>query len=167
VRKILHNLYIFFRYDIDQGIVNLVRWFPIIWKDRNWDHEFLWDMLYKKLTLMERCLRDVDDVGGTKRADEIKVCTLLLKRLIANEYLFNAFKRHDERWGPIEMTFVPTSDENLVQAVFSNAKVKTEKDKKLERRDAKQACQHEDDLQKQDIDLLFKLMTKHVRGWGN
>ena len=35
--------------DIAQGIKNLIKWFPIIWKDRNWDDSFIFDILQFKL----------------------------------------------------------------------------------------------------------------------
>ena len=30
-------------------IKNLIRWFPVIWNDRDWDSEFTLDILLKKL----------------------------------------------------------------------------------------------------------------------
>ena len=35
--------------EIKQGIINLWKWFPIIWKDRDWDDHFIWEILKNKL----------------------------------------------------------------------------------------------------------------------
>ncbi len=31
------------------GIKNLIKWFPVIWKDRDWDHDFIFNILEFKL----------------------------------------------------------------------------------------------------------------------
>jgi hypothetical protein len=33
-----------------QGVKNLWYWVPVIWKDRNWDSHYIFDMLQHKLT---------------------------------------------------------------------------------------------------------------------
>ena len=35
--------------DFIEGIKNLIKWFPIIWKDRNWDHSYIYEILKFKL----------------------------------------------------------------------------------------------------------------------
>ena len=35
--------------NIIQGIKNLLYWFPIIWKDRNFDEHFIYEILKHKL----------------------------------------------------------------------------------------------------------------------
>jgi len=35
--------------DFAKGVKNLVRWFPTIWRDRDWDDHFIWVLLEKKL----------------------------------------------------------------------------------------------------------------------
>ena len=35
--------------DLYQGIKNLVRWFPIIWRDRDWDDHYIFEVLKFKL----------------------------------------------------------------------------------------------------------------------
>ena len=63
----------FFR-DIKVGIKNLIIWFPVIWKDRWWDHYFLYVMLHKKLSLMEHNLRNYGcHVRAEEDAKKIKI----------------------------------------------------------------------------------------------
>ncbi len=47
----------FFR-SIKYGIKNLITWFPIIWKDRDWDHWYLYKILRFKLIQMENLQRE-------------------------------------------------------------------------------------------------------------
>ena len=48
IRKIRH-----IPYSIQQGIENTITWFPIIWKDSQWDYSFLFKIMLKKMELME------------------------------------------------------------------------------------------------------------------
>lgn len=51
------SLRIFIR-DLVQGIKNLFRWFPVIWKDRDWDHWFLEQLIIQKLHNMADAFDD-------------------------------------------------------------------------------------------------------------
>ena len=37
--------------DIKQGFKNLWKWLPVIWKDRDWDTHFIYELLKKKLEI--------------------------------------------------------------------------------------------------------------------
>ena len=148
------------------GIRNLVTWFPIIWKDRWWDHYFIYPIIHKKLSMMEKHIReDGHHLFRERDADQIKVCVLLLKRIMDDEYMENAYKKHDEKWGDSEMTFVPTENPEFSEMKIDYENVVTDKDIKEERKDFKLAIEQEDMLKKQDTDLLFKLMARHIRSW--
>lgn len=85
-RKVV-KVHDFFRYDIKYGVRNLVRWFPIIWHDRNWDHYYIFTMLRKKLIHTEDCIRyGHHDMSVKSEADRIKTCVLLIDRIIKDEY---------------------------------------------------------------------------------
>jgi hypothetical protein len=38
------------------GVRNIVRWIPTIWKDRDWDHNYILEILKKKLEHQRECL---------------------------------------------------------------------------------------------------------------
>lgn len=44
--------------DCVRGIKNLIVWFPIIWADRDWDWQFISDMLQFKLKRMSKAFRE-------------------------------------------------------------------------------------------------------------
>jgi len=77
----------FFR-SIRPGIKSLITWFPVIWKDRWWDHSFLYSILRKKLELMEEGFR-LHGMGLHSEMDakNMKKCILLLDRLINDAYI--------------------------------------------------------------------------------
>lgn len=161
----IEKIRIFFR-DIRTGIKNLIIWFPVIWKDKNWDHWFIYEILHKKLSLMEHFIRNYGHhVRAEQDADNIKKCVLLLKRLKDDEYHENAFKQHREKWGEPEFEWKESDRPNSSQLHIKHDSVKTEKDKIREQKDFKTACEREDFLKQQDLDLLFTLMGKHIQTW--
>lgn len=40
------------------SVKNLIRWFPIIWKDRDWDDHFIWEIMKNKLRWQAKYIGD-------------------------------------------------------------------------------------------------------------
>ena len=152
---------------LKQGSESLWMWFPIIWKDRQWDHQYIYVVFRHKLHLTEQLIRHHGHhVNNIADADKIKVCINLLDRLMKDEYHETAFKRHEEKWGPIQLNWKDSKDHpNMCEAAITYPNVKTDKDKKLETKDFRNASKAEAALRQQDIDLLFEMMQKHIQTW--
>jgi len=156
----------YFLSDARQGIKNLIEWFPIIWKDRWWDHWFIYAVLHRKLSLMEHNFRHHGVSANRKHdADKIKLCVLLLERLRDDNYFEMAYKQHHEKWGEPEFDWIDTDDPDLVELKIKHDNVITEEDKKQERKEFKTATEHENYLRQQDLEMLFGLMRKHIQCW--
>lgn len=152
---------------IRQGIKSLIIWFPVIWKDRWWDHSFIYTMLHHKLHLMEKNIRaHGHHVKHIEDADRIKTCVLLLDRLIKDEYHENVFKPHYDKWGEPKMEFKDwDEDPNMSVLNIKYPNVKTDKDKEIESKDFRAKSKMEASLREQDLDMLFSLMRKHIQTW--
>lgn len=145
---------------IKYGIENLIIWFPIIWKDRPWDHYFIYCVLRRKLHLTEQYIRKYGlHVKNIEDADKIKKCVLLLDRLIKDEYHDHVFKNHYKKWGEPNYNF----EGNRFNIDHPN--VKTARDKELHSKEFRRLIEEEDKHKNQDLDLLFKLMRKHIQTW--
>jgi len=153
--------------NISQGIKSLWIWFPVIWKDRQWDNQYIYEVFRHKLHLTEQLIRHHGHhLYRIKDADQIKVCINLLDRLIKDEYHETAFKKHEEKWGAAELNFKDSEEyPKMSVAAITHPNVKTDEDKVNERKEFKIASEHESRLREQDLDLLFKLMRKHIQGW--
>jgi len=153
--------------DIKESIGNLIVWFPVIWKDRWWDHWFVYSMLHKKLSLMEQNIRHHGHHANAENdADKIKKCVLLLERLLKDEgYHEMAFKRHYEKWGEPQMAWKKMEGSDLVKLEITYPAVKNEEDKKQERKEFRIAMGMENRSRRQDTDMLFDLMKKHIQTW--
>jgi len=77
--------------NIINGISNLIYWFKIIWKDRDWDYSFLLTILKHKLESMEDFFlsEDVTSVGAEKEAFTIRKTKLVVDRMLYRDYFFN------------------------------------------------------------------------------
>ena len=146
--------------DIKNGVRNLFLWFPIIWNDRWWDHYYLYTILRFKLGLMEEAFReDGHYVGAEKDADNMKDCCTVLDRLIADEYIEEAYKEYEKKWGRIDMKV--GSDGKL----DFRSNVKTDEDKFIAHKEFLDCCKVEYQLEDNDIKELFKIIARNVRKW--
>jgi len=157
----------FLRYDIPRGIRNLTVWFPIIWRDRNFDQFYLYEIMEKKLEQMERCFSTNEiRLHQNRTVREIKICRYILNRL-KNDWYFEA--AHDEissRWGKTRMWGEPYTNSSC-RLVFHNHKIITKKDEELHRKDYKRTQKKYEKIRKHDLELFAKIFTRHVETWWN
>jgi hypothetical protein len=103
----MHKIKHFFK-----RVRNLYRWFPIIWKDQDWDYWHIFEILKTKLKFqseyfrkhgyhesserdaqrMELCIKLIDKVQNEYYFDE----QLMRKDEITNKDVKDAIRRHDK-----------------------------------------------------------------------
>jgi hypothetical protein len=148
-------------YSIKYGIINLIRWFSVIWKDRDWDDHFIYILLKKKLEYMEKFFRS-DDAWSTNAkqdADNIKHAINLLDRIIDGVHLEEAMKPFYEKYPDYEFKFEFKSCEDGIGSKLVNND--TPEQKELQYKCYREA----DKLEDNDFDELFSFLRKHVREW--
>jgi hypothetical protein len=69
-----------------QGIYNIIRWIPTIYRDRDWDHAFLNDMLQKKLEYMRKELVYANRHQGVCEINKDLTLALNLLQRIKEDY---------------------------------------------------------------------------------
>ncbi|HEX5186511.1 MAG TPA: hypothetical protein VFV86_06435 [Nitrososphaeraceae archaeon] len=89
-----------------RSIHNIIRWFPIIWKDRDWDHVYILEILKKKIEFQREYLitnnRHVD-IDRDNR--DMTICLNLIDKF-QEEYYLTEYQDYHES----EMNFVPLED---------------------------------------------------------
>lgn len=77
-------------YNLKHGIRNLIRWFPHIWWDRDWEPWHLHDLMLTKLTFMRDATAKYDDLhtDADRRVREMSICIHILNRHQNDHYLF-------------------------------------------------------------------------------
>jgi hypothetical protein len=72
---------IFPSYRFKTGVENLWKWFPVIWKDRDYDHDFIFEILKFKLNNMANRFEQTNRfVDSTKQASKIRTCVRLIQK---------------------------------------------------------------------------------------
>ena len=79
-------------HDLGRGVKNLIKWFPVIWEDRDFDWYYMFKIMEKKLLEMERAEYFSWHANSGKDAHRIKVCRLLIQRIQKDDYWENACK---------------------------------------------------------------------------
>jgi hypothetical protein len=77
----------YYHKDFINGVKNLIRWFPVIWRDRNWDHRYIWDVMMKKLSFQAEYIRNCGNhVNHIRDAEKMELAVRLMKRVSDEHY---------------------------------------------------------------------------------
>ena len=90
-----------------QGIKNLIKWGPIIWKDRDWDDSFLFEVIKFKISKMsESHGKRMPLVGSERNVEIMNTIVRLIDKLQTEHYLHEYFNYldKDHRFVKIEGT---------------------------------------------------------------
>jgi hypothetical protein len=94
-------------YEIQQffkQIYNLIRWFPIIWKDKDWDDYYIFEILKFKLKNQAEYISKKNRHMSAKRDAEIMMlCIRLIEKVQDEYYEMEYFNYHES-----EMKFIPS-----------------------------------------------------------
>ena len=80
--RIIKRGYRFLRYDISHGIGNLVRFFPVVWRFREWDYSFNLNLMLRSLKYTRSCIFTGMEVDETRmqRVEAIDSVIALIDR---------------------------------------------------------------------------------------
>jgi hypothetical protein len=90
------RLYRWFRWEfkyqhkyIKYGVKNLYKWFWIIWKDRDWDHYYIFEVLKFKLEKQASHLAENGFHNNAQRDAELMMTCVRLIDKLQNEYYYD------------------------------------------------------------------------------
>ena len=112
-------------------IKNLIRWFPVIWNDQDWDSEYTLDILLKKLEHQRDFFlsKETHLANSWETADEIDIAISKLRRTRDSwEYYEQpANDELDKKWG-IGVMRTEKYGVNCREIIFDREFIKTPKD---------------------------------------
>ena len=145
-----------------QGIKNIIAWFPIIWRDRDWDSWYIYEILNFKLKRMEQNIRKYGHaVESESIADQIKEVIVGLDRLVEDDYCADLHSAIREKWG--EMEFVDSEKEGY--STLKATKVKTKEDEESYSTAIRECVKLEEKAIQEDLALVFDTMRDNIRSW--
>lgn len=148
--------------DYKQGIQNVWRWFPVIWKDRDWDQYFIYEILKTKLEKQATHIyHNGNHVDAKYDAKRMLLCARLIE--MQQEELY-------------EMEWVdPIYDESLEEYFKKYPRqYKRAISGKFDRLGLEPLKKDQDDLiameiawenQKRSRKLLFKILDQNITRW--
>jgi hypothetical protein len=103
MKKVIENIGLWWKFDgryyhkdFVNGIKNLIRWFPTIWKDRDWDDHFIWEIMMKKITFQADYIGKRDFHTRAKRDAEIMMTCVRLMGKVREEYYHMEYMDYHE-----------------------------------------------------------------------
>jgi len=70
-----------------RNIKNLIRWFPVIWKDRDWDDHFIFTILETKLKHQAEYIgKRGYHLDASRDAERMMTCVRLIQKIKEEEY---------------------------------------------------------------------------------
>lgn len=184
-RKFLDKYFRYPYYDFKQGIKNLIKWFPVIWKDRNWDHDFIFGILKFKLkNTAEYIEKRGFHVNAQYDADKMKLCIRLIEKIQSGEYETEYQSYEKSVWdGMSEKEREKATPTEHLRAIL-NTHTHTywnylAKHKSTHKRVMKlEKFQNRKEYKMQSVslmvghynhqrakDLLFRILSTHIEGW--
>jgi hypothetical protein len=101
-RKVIDKIFSWWRHDgqyystdFTTGIKNIWYWIPVIWKDRNYDHQYIFDILSHKLKAQSAYIGGRNIHENAKRdAEIIMLCVRLIEKVSSEWYIMEYADYH-------------------------------------------------------------------------
>jgi len=152
-------------------IYNLYRWFHIIWKDQDWDHSFIYEILKFKLKNQAEYIDGKDRYVGAKRDAEIMMtCVRLIDKVQSEWYGCEYQDYHESKLKFIDSESHPGSYEMEIEYISENLDDYFKKYPRIYKQ-VKGKDKHEIAFriakanEERAHKLLFKILEQNIRRW--
>ena len=170
--------------DFVYGVKNLWKWFPTIWKDRDWDHDFIYNLLAKKLEFQAKYVGKNGIHIDAKRDAERMMLVVKLIKLQQDSFYTMEYMDHqvtedffipvddapeyfEWKQDTISETYItyfqkhPLCFKRAIEYIMANQKRFTSN-----HTDNQLVAMVMGDLRQQKCkDLIFKLLNQHIESW--
>jgi hypothetical protein len=188
--NILENIKLWWKFDgryyhkdLINGIKNLIYWFPIIWKDRSYDHYYIYEILKHKIKKQAEYIGGRDFHTMSKRDSEIMMLvTRLIDKCNNGDYGLEYMNYHKSEYNFLDIEDKPDYkklDVKLLSENFDNYFKKYPRQYKLvQSREIRRYNRDFSEMDKQTIameiahenqnrcrKLLFKLLERNIERW--
>jgi len=151
-------------------IKNVFRWIPTIWKDEDYDHHFINEILIKKLeNTRDFFLSDRTHITEAKNvAAEIQeaIDRLHMTRDSWEFYEDPAQEEIEKKWGKSKFNWTPTNDgTGSMYLEIEHENAKTPEDKEEYSKEFRAAMKQARKDYMKDKKDAYKFIAKHIDGW--
>ena len=98
----------YYHKDFIQGVKNLIKWFPTIWKDRDWDHNFIYEIIKVKLNNQAKYISFHNRHTSAKRdSEKMLLCSKLIQRCQDDFYDMEYMDYHESNYNWLDIEDKP------------------------------------------------------------
>ena len=173
----------YYHKDFIEGIKNLWKWFPVIWRDRDWDTNFIYEIIKVKLENQAEYIGGKDRHTRAKRdAELMRLTSRLIQRCQDDHYDMEYMDYHNSNYNWIDVdgkSDLKQLDVEMVSENFDdyfkkyprqykrvmsgeiNRFTRPIEEKEIQVIALEIAHENQDRCRK----LVFKIMEKHIEGW--
>ncbi len=128
---------------------NIFKYRRFLWTNHWWDSHYIFYMLREKLIVdVEYYKKYGCHLHAQNDIDEMEFCIKLLNRIIKDEYISNALMPYNKKYPDWRDLIEYNADKRMQgQRLFHRC------------------CKRSDRQEKQDVDYLFKYLSKHITSW--
>lgn len=151
-----------------EHVERFIWWGKHLRTSHDWDHYYLYEIIYLKLKRMEAYWKKYAmGLQSQKQLKNITKAKALVERLLNDSYSFY----HDEldvKWGMLELLF---DEPRMVKGImltrshFTHKNVKTPEQQEQYQKEWKVATDKDSAQRRQDKDMFFKILEKHIDSW--
>ena len=173
----------YYHKDFIEGVKNLWKWFPTIWRDRDWDHGFIYEVIKVKLKHQADYIGSHDRHTRAKRDAELMLlCTRLIQRCQDEHYDMEYMDYHESNYNWVDVDDKPDLKKLEIEQLSENfdeyfkkyplqyKRVMSGEVSRFSRpieEKTKEVIAMEIAHENQDRcrKLLFKIMERRIEGW--
>lgn len=110
--------------NLKTSIKNIIYWFPIIWKDRDWDDHYIFEILKHKLKAVSKHHEEKKHYVGWEREVSLMNTAIKLMGYVQNEHYSDvAHEILDKKYGESEWIFTPVPNSTNSRLTFKHSNV--------------------------------------------
>jgi hypothetical protein len=99
------------------GVRNIIKWIPVLYKDRDWDFYYVYNILQKKLEFTEKAIRDSSLENGGMYANKIRTAIKLIEIVRDEKYLDEILMERD--WSMINVKKIIAKQDKAKKVLFN------------------------------------------------
>jgi hypothetical protein len=162
--KNMYRIKVFFR-----QCYNVIRWLPVIWRDRDWDHHYFNEILIKKLEhKRDFFLSDRTHLARAKEtAEQIQTAINMLHQTRDSWEFYDCvvLQELDAKWGEGVVRFEPIPGTDSSEMHIDHDGVKTKEDKDQYAKEFAKLSNEASKRYKHDKRSAYKYLADHIDYW--
>lgn len=103
------------------SVNKLIRWLPIIWKDRDWDDHYIWELMKNKLRWQAKYIGDRDfHTRAAHDAKRMRLCANLIDKIQDEWYQMEHTDYYEANFNWLDVENKPEYKELDIQTTFED-----------------------------------------------